>query len=347
MTLSDAVKKEARRLGFSLAGVTIPKPPPHWNALKNWLSMGRHATMAYMEDARRADPRLVFPACRSILVLVLNYPNPRFDPPASQPGTGKIAAYAWGVDYHAVFSERLEMLATSIRNLAGRTFAYRCYSDTGPLVERELAQQAGLGWIGRNTCLIHPRLGSFLLLGEILLDLELEPDPSFTSDRCGSCRRCLEACPTGCLLPDRTMNARRCISFLTIENKVDIPRDLRPSLGDHIFGCDVCQQVCPWNQHSTREFDLVFAPRPGLREGSLAGELELGAEAFNQKFKLNPVLRSKRRGYLRNVAVALGNTGGPGELAALEKACQDDEPLVREHARWAYQQILDRPHTQE
>jgi epoxyqueuosine reductase len=194
-----------------------------------------------------------------------------------------------------------------------------------------------LGWIGKNTCLIHPRGGSFFLLAEILLDVELEPDPPFTTDHCGSCTRCLDACPTGCILPDRTLDARRCISYLTIELKGAIPVYLRSSLGNWVFGCDICQQVCPWNQRFAAPAGAVaFAPRPGVPQPELIAEMALTAEEFNRKFKGSPVRRAKRGGYLRNVAVALGNAGDAAAVPALAEACQHDpEPLVRGHAAWA------------
>jgi epoxyqueuosine reductase len=208
------------------------------------------------------------------------------------------------------------------------------------LLERELAQRAGLGWIGKNTCLIHPKQGSYFLLAEILLGLDLEPDPPFTADRCGTCTRCIEACPTNCILPDRMLDARRCISYLTIEHKGAIPIGLRPKMGGWIFGCDVCQQVCPWNHRAaTQPGDPAFALRRGLLFSDLQAELGLSAQAFNHKFRDHPVQRAKRRGYLRNIAVALANTAQPGNKATLEALAQalngDNEPLVRAHAAWA------------
>jgi epoxyqueuosine reductase len=340
VSLTQAVKHESRRLGFSLAGVTTPEPPPHWPVYEHWLSMGRHASMDYLADRRRLDPRLVLPECRSILVLAVAYPNPG---PAAQnedsPPVGRVSAYAWGADYHLVLPGRLKTLASFIETQVGSPVPHRWYTDTGPLLERDLAQRAGLGWIGRNTCLIHPKIGSYFLLAEILLGTELEPDLPFSADRCGKCKRCITACPTNCILPDRTLDARRCLSYLTIENKNEIPPDLRPQLGNRVFGCDMCQQVCPWNRFAGREHDPAFNARPGLPEPNLVAELALSPQEFIRKFKDSPVLRSKRGGYLRNVAVALGNSGDPAALPALERAVQDDEPLIREHAVWALEQI--------
>jgi epoxyqueuosine reductase len=259
--------------------------------------------------------------------------------------TGQVAAYAWGTDYHDVLAERLRSLVDFIQEQVGWPVPNRWYTDTGPLLERDLGQRAGLGWIGKNTCLIHPELGSYFLLAEVLLGLELEPDQPFDADRCGSCTRCLQACPTGCILPNRTLDARRCISYLTIELKGPIANDLRPQMGDWVFGCDVCQQVCPWN--------LRFAPAPeeppsvetlaawpGLPQPNLVKELSLTPQTFNRKFKGSPVKRTKRRGYLRNVAVALGNRRDRSAVPALaESLAGDPEPLVRSHAAWALGQI--------
>ncbi len=340
MSLKNAIKEEARRLGFALTGITTPEPPPHWQAYEHWLSLGRNASMSYLSDPRRADPRLVLPECRSILVLGVGYPQPG---PAAQNHAprpvGRIAAYAWGSDYHLVLPQRLKVLAAFIQAQVGSPVPIYWTTDTGPLLERDLAQRAGLGWIGKNTCLIHPRFGSYILLAEILLGIELEPDAPFTSDRCGRCTRCSAACPTGCILPDRTLDARRCLSYLSIENKAEIPPELRLQLGNRVFGCDACQQACPWNRDPKLPPDPAFNARPGLPEPELALELALSPQEFKRKFKDNPVLRSKRVGYLRNVAVALGNAGDPAALPALERALQDPEPLIREHAVWAVEQI--------
>ncbi|HEX7542177.1 MAG TPA: tRNA epoxyqueuosine(34) reductase QueG [Anaerolineales bacterium] len=343
MSLTQAVKNQARRLGFSLAGITTPEPPPHWPIFQNWLSMGRQGSMDYLIDRRRADPRLVLPECRSILVLAIKYPNPgSITQNEGTPLSGRIAAYAWGHDYHLVLPKRLKTLVSFIETQVGGPVPQRWYTDTGPLLERDLAQRAGLGWIGRNTCLIHPKIGSYFLLAEILLGIELEPDLPFSADYCGTCTRCITACPTGCILSDRTLDARRCLSYLTIENKNEIPPDLRPQLGNRIFGCDICQQVCPWNRFANQAHDPSFDARPGIPAPDLVAELALKPQEFNRKFKDNPVLRSKRRGYLRNVAVALGNSGNPAALPALKRAVQDNEPLIREHAVWALEQIQKR-----
>ena len=343
-SLTQAIKAEARRLGFQLVGVTTPDPPPHLEVYERWLDAGRHGEMAYLASERarqrRADPHLVLPECRSILVLGVRYDAP---PPEQQeqPGRGRVAAYAWGDDYHDILPERLRALVDFIEDQAGHPVANRCYTDTGPLLERELAQRAGLGWIGKNTCLIHPHQGSYFLLAEVLLALDLEADRPFQSDHCGSCTRCIDACPTGCILPDRTLDAARCISYLTIELKGAVPVALRPLVGGWVFGCDLCQQVCPWNlRFASPHGDPAFAPRPGVAQPDLALEINLSPEAFNRKYKGSPVKRAKLRGYLRNVALALGNAGNSQAVVPLIAALANDaEPLVRGHAAWALGQI--------
>lgn len=347
--LTQAVKAEANRLGFTLVGVTSAEPPENFHTFAAWVEAGRHGEMAYLASQRslerRADPRLILPECRSILVLAAPYERPQTG--AAGRGHGRIAAYAWSSDYHDVFAGRLQELVTFIERQVGSPVPNHWYTDTGPLLERDLAQRAGLGWIGKNTCLINPERGSYFLLAELLLGIELEIDVPFTADRCGICTRCLDACPTSCILPDRTLDARRCISYLTIELKSEIPADLRGQMGEWIFGCDICQQACPWNQRfAAPHGDPAFAPRPGVAEPGLAETLDLTPEEFNQRFKGSPVKRARRRGYLRNASVALGNAAARNNITdatqALEKALlTDSEPLVRQHAAWALGQVGD------
>ncbi|MGE5220833.1 MAG: tRNA epoxyqueuosine(34) reductase QueG [Omnitrophica WOR_2 bacterium] len=354
--LATAIKEEARRLGFHLVGVTTAEKPPHAQAFERWLAEGRNGVMAYMATERarlrRLDPRQVLPGCRTILVLGMRYPNPLPDEAISEePDRGRVAAYAWGDDYHDVLPGRLRSLVDFIQAHAGRPVASRWYTDTGPVLERDLAQRAGLGWIGKNTCLIDPRSGSYYLLAEILLDLELKPDVPFIPDDCGSCTRCLEACPTHCILEDRTIDARRCISYLTIELKDAIPVDLRQPVGNWVFGCDICQQVCPWNrrfaeldEEQALAVESTFHPRPDVQQPHLLLDMALSQQEFTYKFKGSPVKRAKRRGYLRNVAVAIGNQYAGRQDAqavlALGKVLEEDEePLVRGHAAWALGQV--------
>ena len=343
-SLKQSIFNEAHRLGFVLAGVTIPDPPPHFSTFEHWLAQNHHGDMAYLSTerslARRANPKEILPECKSILALGTPYSPPRAAGEA--PGArGRIAAYALGDDYHDILPPRLDSLVRFIEGQVGHSIASRYYTDTGPLLERDLAQRAGLGWIGKNTCLIHPRKGSYFLLAEILLDLDLKPDSPFVTDHCGTCTRCIEACPTDAILPDRTLDARRCISYLTIENKGDIPADLRPHMQDWIFGCDICQQVCPWNRFAAPEGDASFQPPSGSASLDLIPLLTLTPEAFNRQFKRSPIRRAKRRGLLRNVAVAIGNSGGKETIPALDTAANDSETLIREHATWAKEQIAN------
>ncbi len=353
LKLVAKIKKEALKEGFILAGITTPAPPPHISTYLNWVDAGRHASMGYLADARarerRANPKLILPETESILLLAAPYPDPKLAPAklpspsgrrAGDEGKGKISAYAWNDDYHITLKEKLINLVTFIEKEVGHEIPNRWYTDTGPILEKDLAQRAGLGWIGKNSCLINPKIGSYFFLAEIFLGIKLPPDEPFSTDRCGTCTRCLDACPTQAILPNRTIDANLCISYLTIENKGEISEELRPKLNNLIFGCDICQEVCPWNtkkpDRSLRpvRFETKIDPHPNLIE-----ELSLTPQEFNKKFKKNPVKRAKRRGYLRNVAVALGNEGNIDAIPALEKAEDDIEPLIRTHAKWALRAI--------
>ena len=341
--LRQNIEHQAHDLGFELVGVTKPDPPPHMQVYERWLAQGRHAEMSYLATdrarVRRAEPARLLDDCRSILMLGFPYsPAPilELDQPTDRL-YGKVASYAWGDDYHDVLAERMRAIAVYIEAQMGKQVSHRWYTDTGPILERDLAQRAGLGWIGKNTCLIHPRRGSYFFLAEIFLDLDLEPDPAFQFDRCGSCTRCLEACPTRCILPDRTIDSRRCISYLTIELKGGIPLPLRAQIGDWVFGCDICQQVCPWNQRfSANQGAASFGARHGVPRPDLLEHLQLNSEAFNRTFKSSPMKRTKRRGYLRNVVVALGNHRDPAAIPKLEQTLMNEpESVVRGHAAWA------------
>ncbi len=347
MHLEESIKAEAQSLGFSVTGITDLAPPTHLPVFLNWLGAGRHAGMNYLASERsilrRSNPAEILPGGRSILLVGARYTPPPPVDGANEPGTGRIAAYAWSRDYHDVIIPRLDELVEHIQRITGKPLASRTYSDTGAVLERDLAQKAGLGWVGKNTCLITPGQGSFQLLGELFLDAELEPDPPFISDHCGSCRRCIDACPTGCILPDRTIDAGRCISYLTIENKGAIPVELRPVVGDWVFGCDICQQVCPWNIRFAQSGAPVLPglePHPEWSTASLIEDIKLTPDTFKQKFKDNPVLRSKYRGYLRNIAVVIGNQRDERTLPDLKRLMQDEaEPLIRAHVAWALGQL--------
>jgi epoxyqueuosine reductase len=342
--LKQNIKDKSRQLGFFLAGVTIPEPPPHYATFEKWLAQGHHGNMDYLATersrARRANPLEILPECKSILVLAMPYnpPLPQVEGPGGKE-KGNIAAYAQSVDYHDVLPARMKELVQFIEEQVGGLVKNRYYTDTGPILERDLAQRAGIGWIGKNTMLINPKQGSYFFISEILLDLELEPDPPFVTDHCGTCTRCIDACPTNCILPDRTLDATHCISYLTIELKDDIPIELRDKMGDWTFGCDICQMVCPWNRFAPEgdpAFNVSHPPH------SLIEDLSLTPQAFNQRFKRSSVKRTKRRGYLRNVAVALGNSGDLHHLPVLQNALNDEEPLIREHATWAIDKIISR-----
>lgn len=343
--LKEQIKAKSKQLGFFLAGVTTPEPPSHFSTFEHWLAQGHHGAMDYLATdrsrTRRADPRAILPECKSILVLATPYNPPPLpeEPSVGANSTGRVASYAWGNDYHDILPARMKELVQFIEEQVGGSIRNRWYTDTGPILERDLAQRAGIGWIGKNTCLINPKHGSYVLLSEILLDLVLEPDPPFITDHCGTCTRCIEACPTDCILPNRTLDATRCISYLTIELKDGIPVELREKVGDWVFGCDICQTVCPWNRFAA-EGDPAFGEKDPLHP--LTEELTISTQEFNQRFKGSAFKRAKRRGFLRNLTVALGNTGDMLVLPVLQNALNDEEPMIREHAQWAIEKINKR-----
>jgi epoxyqueuosine reductase len=320
MSIEAAIKDRARALGFDLAGITTPDPPPHLAFYAGWLQAGHHGEMGWLATerarARRADPRQILPECRSIVAVGVNYYWPAPAAPHPAGAAGRVARYAWGKDYHEVIPARLRELAAFIEAEAGRPVRHKIYTDTGPLLERDLAQRAGLGWIGKNTNLIHPGLGSWLLLGELLLDLALTPDAAFEADRCGTCTLCIEACPTGAILDGRLLDARRCISYHTIELKGEIPAEYHPAIGDWLFGCDICQEVCPWNARFAEAGAQAappvgaradLAPRPGQSALALDEVEALTPEAFKQRFGDTPLSRTKAGGLRRNAQVVRGN----------------------------------------
>lgn len=371
MSLTKGIKEKAYQLGFDLIGVAPASRAPHAGAYASWVDAGYAATMGYMahDVTRRQDPRHVLPGARSVVVVGLSYFVT--SPPLelwNDPSRGRIARYAWGWDYHEVMTPRLRQLAEFIVRQARRDVQQRTYVDTGPVLERDFATQAGLGFIGKNTCLISPTRGSYLFLGEILVDLELDFDqpaadsgasiaipsrqrPRISADEkglmgpkrvgsCGACIRCLEACPT-CAFPEPyVLDSNRCISYLTIELRDSIPAELRQQMGNWIFGCDECQSVCPWPRRFAQP-----APHDFLRFDSdqvapkLLDLIGLSEDEFRARFRRTPLWRAKRRGLLRNVAVALGNWGDPQAIPALRRALDDPEPLVREHAAWALARI--------
>ncbi|MBI5396932.1 MAG: tRNA epoxyqueuosine(34) reductase QueG [Verrucomicrobia bacterium] len=341
MSLETQIKDKALALRFDLVGITTADPPARIAFYRRWIAGGCHGGMAYLARniERRADPAVLVPGAKSIIVVGCNYHTTLLRPGPLQ---GRIARYALGEDYHDVMQRKLDALVAAIRELAPQ--AQACvYVDTGAVLERELAQRAGLGWIGKNTMLFNNRFGQWLLLGEILLDLPLQHDPPETRDRCGSCTRCIAACPTRAIVAPYQLDARRCISYLTIELKGAIPVELRPLVGNRIFGCDDCLEVCPWNRFAQQAREAAFAPRRDLTEPGLVELLEellaMDEVAFRRRFAGSPLLRAKRRGLLRNVCVALGNARDSRAVPVLTRALADSEPLVREHAAWALERI--------
>jgi len=345
ITLRQSIKEKARQLGFILAGVTSCQPPEHYPVFESWLNQGLHGTMNYLAEersrTRRADPKQILPECQSILVLAMPYsPLLRFSGNQDD-STFRVASYALGDDYHEIIPPILKKIVDFIEEQVGHSIPNRYYTDTGPTLERELAQRAGLGWIGKNSMLINPGAGSTFFLAEILLGIELEPDEVNITDHCGTCTRCITACPTQAILPDRTLDAHRCISYLTIELKGDIPPDLRSPIQDWIFGCDICQMVCPWNRFSAPA-DSALESNLQLAQGGIStSDLSISPVEFNQRFKRSPIKRAKRRGFLRNLAVAIGNKGNKNDLPLLEHAmhAEQEENVIREHARWAKEKI--------
>ncbi len=331
--LEARLKAQALGLGFDLAGVTSLGPAETSAEFLQWIANGYAGEMHYLERAAelREDSRRPVPGMKSALVVALNYGG------TQPPGT--IARYARGDDYHRVMWDKLDALGQWLTAETG--CSTRSFVDTGPLLERDLARRAGLGWFGKNTNLIHPKLGSFFFIGSLLCDIDLAPDAPFATDHCGTCTRCLDACPTGAFVAPHELDATLCISYLTIEVKGEIPEALRPALGDQLYGCDICQDVCPWNESFSRDVSEPRLQPRGDRVLPDATELlSLDADAWRQRFGKSAMTRAKRRGLARNAAVVLGNRGDASAIPALTAAAAtDDEPIVREHASWALRQI--------
>lgn len=339
MSLTKKIKEIAYTLGFEWVGVAPAQKPEHWAFYQQWLSLGHAGEMGYLGRNldRRADPCEVVPNAKSILCLGTNYLPHEVKADDAEP-RGFISKYARGDDYHDVIKARLFNLLAQIQDLEPSADG-RVYVDTGPVLERDFAARAGLGWFGKHTGLIDKQTGSWFFLAEIILTLELEPDAP-QLDHCGTCTRCIDACPTDAIVAPYEVDSRRCISYLTIELRDSIPRGLRSKMGAWVYGCDICQDVCPWNvKHSQPTDDPVFQARPGLGSPKLADLLEMDQTAFSTKFKNSPIKRTKRRGLLRNAAVALGNVGAVEDIPVLALALIDVEPLVRGHAAWALGQI--------
>ena len=344
MSITDKIKTRAFELGFDLVGVSPTQPAKTVNFYSDWLARGFAGEMGYLHRHLeiKKDPSQLSPGARSIISLGRNYFT--FNIPEEikkEPSRGIISRYAWGIDYHDIIHRKLKKLLRFIKSEVKEEIQGKAYVDTGPILEREVANNGGIGWFGKNTNLINPKLGSWFFLAEILLDVELEYDATPSKGGCGKCTRCIDACPTGALIAPYTLDSKRCISYLTIELKDSIPEKLRPLMENHIFGCDVCQDVCPWNRKANPTTERGFWPKAdGYSKvaPNLLSLMKLNDLQFQARFKNSPIKRTKRRGFLRNVAVALGNWGRHGykySYPQLNRALRDSEPLIREHAKWA------------
>jgi len=342
--MKTAIRKRARELGFDDCRFTHAEAPASANRLQEWLAEKRHGEMAWLERTapKRIEPQHVLPAAKSIICLATSYDIPTPNSEFRIPNSGLLARYARFNDYHDVLGARLKQLTAFVDQLGGAETRSLWYVDTGPLLERDLAQRAGLGFVGKHTNLISRKFGNWLLLAEIITTLELEPDTP-EQNHCGKCTRCLSACPTHAITAPFQLDARRCISYLTIELKGSIPVELRPAIGNRIFGCDDCLAVCPWNRFAHEGSLMKTHARRVLAELDLLKLLQLDEAGFKSRFAGTPVLRTKRRGLLRNVCVAVGNVGDPSALPHLQKAAHDPEPLIAEHAHWAIARIKSRP----
>jgi epoxyqueuosine reductase len=334
--VKEQVQRRARELGFDACRVTTALPPDNAGQFQRWLASRYHGEMAYIERNahKRVDPGKVLPGARSIITLAASYH-------LNDQQTGPIARYARFTDYHDALGERLKTLSDFVTRLGGEGARSLWYIDTGPLLERDLAQRSGLGFIGKHTNLISRKLGNWIFLAEIITTLELEADEA-ESNRCGTCTRCMAACPTEAIRAPFELDARRCISYLTIELRGAIPQEFRRAIGTRIYGCDDCLAACPWNRFAREGALMKQHARNDLAAPDLIEFLALDETAFKTRFANTPILRAKRRGFLRNVCVALGNIGDRSALPALQRARSDAEPLIGEHAAWAIGEIENR-----
>lgn len=337
--MKEAIRQRALELGFDLCRFTSAQPPATGEQLNDWLATGQHGEMAWLQRNahKRTDPQQVLPGARSFICLATSYHDESGNQSPAH-GQGLMARYARYKDYHDVLSDPLKKLAEFMDVSGGAQTRSLWYVDTGPILERDFAQRAGIGFVGKHTNLISRQLGNWIFLSEIITTLELEPDTPETN-RCGSCTRCLQACPTNALPAPFQLDARRCISYLTIELKGAIPLELRPLIGNHIYGCDDCLTACPWNRFAQAGSLLRPYRQAGMATPDLLELLALDNATFKARFAGTPVLRTKRRGLLRNICVALGNTAGKEALPALRVATQDSEALIAEHAAWAIAEI--------
>lgn len=342
MNLTQIIQEKAFELGFDIVNAIPISPSMTIDVYTNWLNLGYAGKMSYLEKHlnKKKDLRYVMPETLSLITLAINYHTLSLPQESKMdPMRGIISSYAWGDDYHEIIREKLEKLRNFIENTVHHQKESRVYVDTGPILEREYAQRAGLGWFGKNSMLINKQKGSWLFLSEILLDIELKTLPSLPQASCGTCTHCIDACPTNAIVADRQVNSQDCISYLTIELKGNIPSKLRPAIGNLIFGCDICQEVCPWNRKAPLSQEPAFQPRAENILPHLIDLMMLTQEEFSRRFKKSPIKRTKRRGFLRNVAIALGNWGSPQAIPALIHGLNDMEPLIRSHSAWALGQI--------
>jgi len=334
-TLTDSIKASAHELGFQLVGACPAARPPGAERLDEWLAAGFAGEMHYLAERRDAyhDPQLVLQGARSVVMLGMAYQTETPRKPTA--GQGRVSRYAWGeCDYHQIIRDRLHELADAIRQLAPESRT-RCVVDTAPLLERDFARLAGLGWIGKNTLLINKPEGSYFFLAAVLTDLELDYDEPFATDHCGSCTACLDACPTDAFPQPYVLDARRCISYLTIELRDHIPAEHREGMGDWLFGCDVCQDVCPWNNKTIRASEPAFDPLEGRNPAQLEALFSMDDQSFRKTFRRTPLWRAHREGLLRNAAIVLGNQQAEECVPALIRGLNDSHPMVRGACAWA------------
>jgi epoxyqueuosine reductase len=351
--IKDAAIKAATTAGFDLAGVAGVREYAELNFFSQWIAAGHAGEMNYMQarnehgELKRASLGSALPWARSVIVCALNYNTAEpYSTEVNNPKTGWISRYAWSQqDYHKVVLTRLQQVENELHRAlsenatdAAASLQTRCYVDTGPLVERVYAKYAGVGWVGKNTCVINQRLGSWFFLGVILTSLELAPDIP-AADRCGTCTRCIEACPTDALLAPHILDSNRCISYLTIEKRGAIPEDLREGTGRHLFGCDICQDVCPWNRKPPATGEPQLQPRPELVSPALDWLAQMSGEEFASTFRGSPVRRAKLSGLRRNSVVAMGNSRDRNFIPTLEKLSADPDPVVAEHAHGALERL--------
>src|SRR5688572_16879227 len=334
---TEEIRQQARTLGFTLTGIARIEPTPEGAFFPEWLDRGYAGEMHYLErqKAARMDPQSVLPGARSVIVCAINY-NTNHPLTSFDRSRAWISRYAWGTDYHETLQERLRMLAQWIEaHGAHRT---RTYVDTGPLTERVFAKYAGIGWFGKNTCIINQKTGSWLFLGCILTDLDLSADTP-PPDRCGSCTRCLDACPTDAFVAPYVLDSRKCISYTTIELRGAIPEDARDGIGHHLFGCDICQDVCPWNRRADFSNEPAFQPKPGLMWPDVQALLDYSDADWTSAIRGTPLKRAKVRGLLRNLMVVAGNSRLASLIPKLQRFLQHDDEHVRSHAAWAIERL--------